>query len=98
MDGQIVVIDDGTGMDGDGLRQHWLLGDSPKRLATTVIPKGRKPIGKFGVGKLATYVLAHRLTHITKCGDAYYSTSMDYHRIDEGAGNATTERTVQLAL
>jgi hypothetical protein len=98
VDGQIVVIDDGTGMDGDGLRQHWLLGDSPKRLETTVIPKGRKAIGKFGIGKLATYVLAHRLTHITKCGDTYYSTTMDYHRIDAGAGDATKERTVQLPL
>ena len=31
-DAQIVVIDDGCGMDEGGLRQHWLLGDSKKRL------------------------------------------------------------------
>ncbi len=96
--GQIVVIDDGTGMDGNGLRQHWLLGDSAKRLPTAIHPRGRKPIGRFGIGKLATYVLAHRLTHISKCEDVFYSTSMDFHRIDEGAGDATTERIVKLSL
>jgi len=31
-DGQIVVIDDGTGMDESGLQQHWLLGTSMKRV------------------------------------------------------------------
>lgn len=94
---EIVVIDDGTGMDEAGLRQHWLLGDSKKRNQTKP-PKGRKPIGKFGIGKLATYVLANRLTHITKVGKKYFSTSMDYTRIDQGAGNATTERLVKLPL
>jgi hypothetical protein len=29
-----------------------------------VLPIGRPQIGKFGIGKLATYVLANRLTHI----------------------------------
>jgi histidine kinase/DNA gyrase B/HSP90-like ATPase len=97
-DGQIVVIDDGIGMDGKGLRQHWLLGDSAKRSPAAIHPKGRKPIGRFGIGKLATYVLAHRLTHISKYGNNYYSTSMDFHRIDKGAGDATTERVVKLSL
>ena len=27
----IAVIDDGEGMDGDGLKQHWLIGKSDKR-------------------------------------------------------------------
>ena len=97
-DAQIVVIDDGCGMDEGGLRQHWLLGDSKKRLPNLKPPKGRKPIGKFGIGKLATYVLAHRLTHITKSGGKFFSTSMDYHRIDEGAGDATTEKLIKLPL
>ena len=77
----IVVIDDGDGMDQDGLKQHWLIGVSNKR-QLPVLPRGRKQIGKFGIGKLATYVLADRLTHISKCGTKYYSTSMDYRKID----------------
>ena len=97
-DAQIVVIDDGCGMDEKGLRQHWLLGDSRKRLPDSKPAKGRKLIGKFGIGKLATYVLAYRLTHITKVKDKYFSTSMDYHRIDSGIGESTAEKIVELPI
>ena len=77
----IAVIDDGEGMDQEGLRRHWLIGISNKRDLPSP-PSGRKQIGKFGIGKLATYVLANRLTHISKSRDRYYSTSMDYRAID----------------
>lgn len=78
----IAVIDDGEGMDQEGLKRHWLIGISNKR-DLPALPHGRKQIGKFGIGKLATYVLANRLTHISKSGDKYYSTSMDYSAIDK---------------
>jgi hypothetical protein len=97
-DSQIVVLDDGIGMDETGLREHWLLGTSNKRLPTASTPKGRKPIGKFGIGKLATYVLANRLTHITKSRGRYYSTTIDYRRIDTSVGDATKEKIVTLSL
>ena len=78
----IVVIDDGTGMDVTGLRQHWLIGVSNKRdLAAP--PKARQQIGKFGIGKLATYVLAKRLTHISKQDGKYFSTSMNFGAIEK---------------
>jgi hypothetical protein len=77
----IAVVDDGVGMDESGLRQHWLIGTSNKRSITT-LPRGRVQIGKFGIGKLATYVLSRRLTHISKSKGKYYSTSMNYDRID----------------
>ena len=80
-DATIVVIDDGEGMDQEGLKRHWLIGISNKR-DLPALPRGRKQIGKFGIGKLATYVLANRLTHISKKGSKYYSTSMDYRAID----------------
>jgi histidine kinase/DNA gyrase B/HSP90-like ATPase len=80
-DATIVVIDDGEGMDAAGLKQHWLIGISDKRRLAT-LPRGRQQIGKFGIGKLATYVLANRLTHITKRAGKYYSTSMDFTAID----------------
>lgn len=78
----IVVIDDGEGMDAVGLKQHWLIGVSDKR-RLAILPRGRQQIGKFGIGKLATYVLASRLTHITKRVGKYYSTSMDFTAIDK---------------
>ena len=81
-DATITVIDDGEGMDAAGLKAHWLIGVSNKRNLTTR-PRGRQQIGKFGIGKLATYVLSDRLTHISKSGGKYYSTSMDYLAIDK---------------
>jgi Histidine kinase-, DNA gyrase B-, and HSP90-like ATPase len=97
-DATIAVIDDGEGMDDKGLRQHWLIGQTNKRQLAQP-PKGRKQIGKFGIGKLATYVLAKRLTHISKAGSKYYSTTMDFSKIP-GAENTGiyTEEKVTLPL
>lgn len=81
-DATIAVIDDGVGMDVDGLKQHWLIGISNKR-KIHALPRGRQQIGKFGIGKLATYVLADQLTHISKKDGRYYATSMDYTSIDK---------------
>src|SRR5262245_28737287 len=67
-DATIAVIDNGIGMDEAGLRQHWLIGVSNKRDDGHSAPLGRKQIGRFGIGKLATFVLANKLTHIAKCG------------------------------
>jgi Histidine kinase-, DNA gyrase B-, and HSP90-like ATPase len=78
----LVVIDDGSGMDASGLKQHWLIGISNKR-RIHVAPDGRQQIGRFGIGKLATYVLAERLSHITKHKGKYYATSMDFAAIDK---------------
>src|SRR5260370_15414105 len=78
----ITVLDDGEGMDASGLKLHWLIGKSLKRELAT-LPLGRQQIGKFGIGKLATYVLANRLTHISKRDSKYYSTSMNFKIVDE---------------
>ena len=78
----IAVIDDGEGMDASGLKLHWLIGKSLKR-ELAKLPLGRQQIGKFGIGKLATYVLANRLTHISKKDNKYYSTSMNFKTVDD---------------
>ncbi len=78
----IAVVDDGGGMDADGLKQHWLIGKSDKRDLAT-LPRGRKQIGKFGIGKLASYVLASRLTHISKKSGKHYATSMNFKTVDD---------------
>lgn len=78
----IAVLDDGEGMDAEGLKQHWLIGKSLKR-ALAKLPLGRQQIGKFGIGKLATYVLANRLTHVSRTEGRYYSTSMNFKTVDD---------------
>ncbi len=97
-DATIAVIDDGEGMGQEGLKRHWLIGISNKR-DLPVLPRGRKQIGKFGIGKLATYVLANRLTHISKSGGRYYSTSMDYSVIDTRVGQDVEPKSpIKIAL
>lgn len=92
----IVVIDDGEGMDEEGLSQHWIIGMSNRRNAARV--HGRKPIGKFGIGKLATYVLAERLTHICKVNGNYYAATMDYSKINSGEGKGIYHEKEEIEL
>ena len=97
-DATIVVIDDGEGMDNNALKMHWRIGESDKRGPSNQPPE-RTPIGKFGIGKLATYVLANRLTHISKRGKQYYSTSMDYSRITKSdTSHAKSEELIKIPL
>ena len=70
------VIDDGHGMNEDGFRQLWRVADSTKDAPSA---SGRAPIGQFGIGKLASYVLAWELTHISRVDDRLLLTVMDYH-------------------
>ena len=96
----IVVIDDGEGMNNEGLKQHWIIGQSTRRGETT--SSRRKPIGKFGIGKLSTYVLATKLTHITKSGEAYYAATMDYTKLSastkDGFKGVFDEQTIRIPL
>lgn len=94
----IAVLDDGEGMDAAGLRQHWLIGKSLKR-DLAALPRGRNQIGKFGIGKLATYVLANRLTHISKRAGKYYSTSMNFRSVDDrGEEEVEPKNPIRIAL
>lgn len=96
----IVIIDDGEGMNGDGLKKHWIIGESTRRRSDG--SSRRKPIGKFGIGKLSTYVLATKLTHISKSNNIYYAATMDYSNLAGSATEASEgvfdEKTIQIPL
>lgn len=65
------VLDDGESMDYEGLKWLWKVAESRKQevLDDDRAQYGRQQIGKFGVGKLASFALGSRLTHIaTKDG------------------------------
>lgn len=97
-DAMIAVVDDGESMDADGLEQHWLIGDSRKRRLKRT-PLGRQQIGKFGIGKLATFVLAERLTHICKRNGQFFAVTMDYGSVPQAAGHlANDAKEVELPL
>jgi len=83
----IWVLDDGGAMDIDGFQALWSVATSSKR--SQEVAGQRKPIGKFGVGKLATYLLAHELTYVCKAADGVIrAVTMDYRRIEGHDKNA----------
>ena len=73
------VIDNGHGLDETGFEQLWRVADSRK---AGVDDGPRPPIGQFGIGKLAAYVLAWRLTHISKVDGKILLTSMNFKRLE----------------
>lgn len=74
------VIDNGHGMDQYGFLQLWRIADSEK-INQTASPKDRLPIGQFGIGKLAAYVLAKQLTHISRKNNKLLLTVMNFNEI-----------------
>jgi len=80
-DATMAVFDNGTSMDLAGLRELWHIAFSPKEGRT--VEHGRPLIGKFGIGKLATYVLANRLTYICRATDGVIRrVTMNYGDVD----------------
>lgn len=73
------VIDDGHGMDVEGFRQLWRIAESNK--ATMTPRNGRLLIGQFGIGKLASYVLAWNLIHVSRAKDRFLLTSMNFRKV-----------------
>ena len=88
------VIDDGHGMGVDGFRQLWRVAESNKNGSS---PKGRAPIGQFGIGKLAAYVLAWKLTHVSRMDGKLLLTSMDFHDV-EGRRQSDASDPVRVSL
>ena len=89
IEGQCVwVWDNGDSMDLQGLKDLWLIAGSHKRDSNEQSQsekRGRLPIGKFGIGKLASYVLGKRITHICRKSDEYLAVTMDYGRFCKGS-------------
>ncbi len=80
----ITVFDNGISMNESGLQDLWHIAFSPKK--DSRLQHGRQMVGKFGIGKLATYVLANRLTYICKAEDGVIRrVTMDYGKIDQRA-------------
>lgn len=92
----VAVWDDGESMDISTLHKLWWIAKSPKEDAAGRIQerpgRGKRAlIGKFGIGKLASYALGHRITHLCRRGGQFLRISVDYRdvpRIVEGSGEA----------
>jgi hypothetical protein len=91
----ICVVDNGEGMDEAGFEQLWKIAQSNRR-DPKFPPSERLPIGKFGIGKLATYALGRRLTHISKRDSKYLSVTMNFAEIEPD--EAPNQRELHLSL
>jgi len=81
----VAVYDDGIGMDYEGLRNLWQIGRSNKRTEEIAKLMKRKQIGKFGIGKLASYTLARHVTYVTRTGRKVLFVTMDFDRFQPHA-------------
>lgn len=76
------VLDNGESMDVEGLRALWAVARSGKQEISPTT--NRRQIGKFGIGKLSTYLLAHELTYVCKAADGRIRmVAMDYRWISD---------------
>jgi len=66
---KIVVADDGSGMDAEGLKQYFIIGSDEKVLQSMSPKFGRERIGQFGIGKFASLSAATRFEVITQQGE-----------------------------
>ena len=93
---RVVVWDNGISMGVDGITAMWQIAKSPKEAlgrdrVVTAEGRQRAVIGKFGIGKLASYAVGHRISHICRTPDGrHLAVSVDYRSFtgsdDSGAG------------
>ncbi|MBU2102352.1 MAG: ATP-binding protein [Candidatus Omnitrophica bacterium] len=85
-DATIWVVDNGESMDEVGFKDLWRIGESNKRDPGRE-SRERPPIGKFGIGKLATYVLAKELTYLCKKSGKCLAITMDFSKLEAEPGS-----------
>lgn len=90
-DNTIVIFDNGSGMDYHGLEQLWHVGESPK-IDEDVSPRyGRRVIGKFGIGKLATYAIANKITYLSRHENGLFHVSCDFRSFKSSTSGGASE-------
>lgn len=89
------VLDNGESMDLAGLEQLWAVASPAKRDREN---PPRPQIGKFGIGKLATYILANEVTYVCRAADGVIrSVTMDYLDIDERSESEDASERLRLS-
>lgn len=92
---RVVVWDDGDSMDIQGLKSLWHIAASPKaktnREVKTRAGGKRDVIGKFGIGKLASYSLGSEISHLCKKNKEYYLISINYDELQRDLPSEKSE-------
>jgi Histidine kinase-, DNA gyrase B-, and HSP90-like ATPase len=89
----LLVLDNGTSMNLEGLQALWHVAKSPKienEAGYRIGSRRRAQIGKFGVGKLAAFALGARLTYVARAKDAVRVVSVGERELgQDGSGKKT---------
>lgn len=87
---KVAVWDDGESMDEAGIQAMWKIARSPKQAdgarTRTDGTRERKVIGKFGIGKLASYAVGERISHLCKRDGEYLLVGIDYREVQADLG------------
>jgi hypothetical protein len=78
----VLVWDNGSSMDVEGIKHLWLIADSPKDEKNRIVKQQGLPdravIGKFGIGKLASYSIGDEIVHICRRDSDFLLVHVNY--------------------
>ncbi len=97
-DSFVSVFDNGEGMGLDGLADLWHVGRSRKREADWEATHRRKQIGKFGIGKLATYALGRQVTYVSRYEGTIHGVTLDFDRFSQASPADGTVSPIALSV
>ncbi len=96
----VAVYDNGVGMDRSGLEDLWHVGNSHKRDNEAEIERRskRRQIGKFGIGKLATYAIANKVTYLSRKNGDILGVTVDFAQFKPSTTATEANKPVELVV
>ena len=100
---RVIVWDNGESMGVDGLKKLWWIARSPKANGQRIETRNgneRKIIGKFGIGKLASYSVGQVISHVCRHNGDFYVVSIDYADVKgrDGTPPVSSKRPMQAPI
>src|SRR5205823_13998290 len=77
-------------------RNLWHVGRSDKRTEEIERRAKRTQIGKFGIGKLAVFVISNQLSYVSKSGDTVWFSSLDFREFHRESNGQTVPVKIDL--
>lgn len=91
--GHVAVIDDGCGMDVDDINKRYLsIGYQRREDGGQAPPRGRKPMGRKGIGKLSLFSIANKIHVQSRKGKSECALLMDATAIQNAIAQDNPEK------